>query len=387
MRDQTKLIRAGLNRSAHMETAEALYLSSGYTYDSPERARERFLGEDEGYVYSRYANPTVSVFEERLAALEGAEKCTGTASGMAAVFAALMCQLSAGDHVVASRVLFGSCAKILTEIFPRFGIEATLVDGREIANWDAAVRPETKVFFFESPANPTLELVDIRAVCDLARSRDVTVVMDNAFASPVVQKAVPLGVDVVIYSATKHIDGQGRVLGGAVLSTQAFYDEKLCDFIRHTGPTLSAFNAWVLVKGMETLAVRVEAQARNAAMLADFLGAHDGISRIAYPTHSNFPQADIAAKQMVNGGTLLAFEVAGGQDKAFDCLRNLQLIDISNNLGDTKSLATHPVTTTHKNMTPEMRADAGITPGLIRLSVGLEDVRDLLEDLDQALSR
>jgi O-succinylhomoserine sulfhydrylase len=381
---ETLLVRGGLDRSGFGETAEALYLTSGFVYDSAEAAEARFKGEEQGFIYSRYGNPTVRMFEQRLARLEGAEACYGTASGMAAIWAGLLAHLKAGDHLVASRVLFGSCVYIVQTLLPRFGIETTLVDGADLKAWEAAIRPNTKVFFLETPANPTLALIDLKAVAEIAHAHGVRLVVDNALASPIVQKPMPLGADVVIYSATKHIDGQGRCLGGAILASEEFLTKEFQPFMRHTGPSLSPFNAWVLVKGLETLALRVERAAGTALALAQEIEAHGAVSRVFYPLLDSFAQRELAQRQMANGGTLVAFDL-GSKAAAFTFLNALQLVDISNNLGDAKSLVTHPATTTHRTLPDADKAAAGITPGLVRLSVGLESRRDLAEDINRAL--
>ncbi|MCB1379523.1 MAG: O-succinylhomoserine sulfhydrylase [Alphaproteobacteria bacterium] len=384
--DATKLVRGGLNRSSHGETSEALYLNSGFVYDEPETAERRFAGEDDGYVYGRYGNPTVTMFEERLALLEGSESCYALASGMASVFGALACQLKAGDHLVASRALFGSCYQVVTSILPRFGIRTTLVDGGDLGAWQEAITPETKCVFLETPSNPTLEVIDLEAVCGIAKRAGATVVVDNIFATPILQRPMDYGADVVVYSGTKHMDGQGRVLGGAIMSTRKFKEELLKPFLRHTGPSISPFNAWVLLKGLETLKLRVEAQSQAALKLADLLGGLSGVSRVIYPHLDGHPQAALARRQMRLGGTMVTFEVHGGKAKAFSVLRHLGIIDISNNLGDAKSLMTHPASTTHRNIGAEARAMMGITDGMVRLSVGLEDVDDLAQDLRQAIA-
>jgi O-succinylhomoserine sulfhydrylase len=387
--DATKLVRGGLERTPHGETSEALFLNSGFVYDAPETAEARFANtanSDGGYVYGRYGNPTVSMFEERLALLEGAEAAYGVASGMAAVFGALACQLKAGDHIVSSRALFGSCYQVITAILPRFGIAHTLVDGNDMKAWKQAFRPETRAVFLETPSNPTLEIIDIAAVGELAKNAGATYVVDNIFATPILQKPLQLGADVIVYSGTKHMDGQGRVLGGAIVSTRQFKEELLKPFLRHTGPSLSPFNAWVLLKGMETLKLRVEAQSASAHAIAEHLAATKGVSRVLYPFLDSHPQAALARRQMKSGGTMVTFEVKGGKDKAFDVLRKLRLVDISNNLGDAKSLMTHPASTTHRNIGPEARAMMAITDGMLRLSVGLEDVQDLLDDIRQAIA-
>ncbi|WP_417514165.1 O-succinylhomoserine sulfhydrylase [Minwuia sp.] len=384
---ETRLVRGGLDRSAQGETSEALFLNSGFVYETAADAEARFKGEQDGFIYSRYGNPTVAMFEERLRLLEGAEACFATASGMAAVFASLMSQLKSGDRLVASRALFGSCHHIITQILPRFGVETVLVDGGDLDQWAEALSPCADVVFLETPANPTLELIDLRAVSDLAHKAGATVVVDNVFATPMLQKPLELGADVVVYSATKHIDGQGRCLGGAVLSSQAFIDEKLMPFMRHTGPSLSPFNAWVLVKGLETLSLRVEKMCANALALARHLETLPGIARVSYPGLESFPQAALVREQMSGiGGTLIAFEIAGGKEAAFRCMDRLKIVDISNNLGDSKSLITHPQTTTHRAISDQERAAIGVTAGLVRLSVGLEGIDDLKADFTQALA-
>lgn len=384
--ESTKLVRGGLDRSPHGETSEALYLNSGFVYDAPETAERRFAGEEDGYVYGRYGNPTVTMFEERLALLEGAEACYGLASGMASVFGALACQLKAGDHLVASKALFGSCYQVVTSILPRFGIRTTLVDGKDLAAWKEAITAGTRCVFLETPSNPALEVIDLEAVCGIARARGATVVVDNIFATPILQRPLAYGADVVVYSGTKHMDGQGRVLGGAIVSTRTFKDELLKPFLRHTGPSISPFNAWVLLKGLETMKLRVEAQSLAAHRVAQVLEATPGVARVLYPHLDSHPQAALSRKQMKLGGTMVTFEVHGGKAKAFDVLRHLGIIDISNNLGDAKSLMTHPASTTHRNIGADARAMMGITDGMLRLSVGLEDVDDLIGDLQQAVA-
>ncbi len=385
-RDATKLVRGGTGRSEHGETSEAIYLTSGYVYDDPESAERRFAGEEEGYVYGRYGNPTVTMLEERFRLLEGAESAYAVASGMAACWGALACQLKTGDHVVASKDLFGSNYQIMTSILPRFGINTTLVDGKDPAAWKSAMRKETKIAFLETPSNPLLEVMDIAMVADIAHKAGAQLMVDNVFATPILQKPMEMGADIVFYSNTKHTDGQGRVFGGMILSTAKFKEELLKPFLRHTGPTLSPFNAWVLLKGLETLKLRVEAASASAAKLADALASLANVSRIYYPHHDSHPQAALARKQMKLGGTMVSFDVKGGKEQAFNVLRRLKIIDISNNLGDSKSLITHPATTTHKNIGPEARALMGITDGCLRLSVGLEDVEDLIGDLKQAMA-
>lgn len=383
--DATKLVRGGLDRSPHGETSEAIYLNSGFVYDDPETAERRFAGEEEGYVYGRYGNPTVTMFEERMRLLEGAEACYAVASGMSAAFGSLACQVKAGDHIVASRALFGSNYQIVTAILPRLGIAFDLVDGGDAAAWKRAITSRTKCVFLETPSNPLLEVLDIEMICEIAHKAGAVVIVDNVFATPILQKPMELGADIVFYSSTKHTDGQGRVFGGAILCSKKFKEDLLKPFLRHTGPTISPFNAWVLLKGMETLKLRVEAQSRAAATIADALVSMPGVERVYYPHHDSHAQFKLARKQMKLGGTLVAFDVTGGKAKAFDVLRNLAIIDISNNLGDTKSLITHPATTTHRNIGPEARALMSIGDGALRLSVGLEDISDLVADLKQAI--
>ncbi|MEP9366495.1 O-succinylhomoserine sulfhydrylase [Xanthobacter sp. VNH20] len=384
---ETLLVQGGTTRSPYGETAEALYLTQGFVYDDAESCEARFKGEDPGFIYSRYGNPTTAMFESRMALLEGAQAARATASGMAAVNAALICQLKAGDHVVAARALFGSCRWIIEEFLPRFGVETTLVDGTNLAAWQAAVKPNTKVLFLESPTNPTLEIIDIAAVAQIAHAAGARLVVDNVFATPLLQKPFELGADVVVYSATKHIDGQGRCLGGVILSSEAFITEGLQTYLRQTGPSISPFNAWVLLKGMETLALRVERQQASAAAIADALATSPKVEKVIYPFRADHPQAELARRQMKGGGTLTTFVVGGGKEGAFRFANALRLIRISNNLGDSKSLLTHPATTTHQRFTPEARAEMGISDGLVRLSVGLEHVDDLRADLTQALEK
>ena len=381
---ETLLVRGGLDRSPFGETAEAIYLTSGFVYDSAEAAEARFKGEEPGFIYSRYGNPTVRMFEQRLAAFEGAEACFGTASGMAAIWAGLLAHLRAGDHLVASRVLFGSCIYIVQTLLPRFGIETTLVDGADLHAWENAVRPNTKAFFLETPANPTLALIDIAAVAEIAHAHGIRLVVDNALASPVVQKPFQLGADVVIYSATKHIDGQGRAMGGAILASAEWLSKEFQPFLRHTGPALSPFNAWILLKGLETLALRVERASGNALALAQVIAAHPAVTRAFYPFLEDFAQAALARRQMTTGGTLVSLDL-GSKRAAFAFLNALEIVDISNNLGDAKSLATHPATTTHRTLPEADRAAAAITEGLVRLSIGLESVQDLSRDIGRAL--
>ncbi len=386
-RTRTKLVHGGTRRSQWGELSEAMFLTQGFAYDSAAQAEARFLkaGEDE-YIYARYGNPTVRMFEERIALLEGAEDGFATASGMAAVNGALMGMLKAGDHVVGARALFGSCLYILEEILPRFGVEVTLVDGTDLAAWEAALRPDTRAVFFESMSNPTLELVDIEAVSALARKVGATVVVDNVFSTPVYSKALEQGADVVIYSATKHIDGQGRTLGGVILGTREFIRKTVEPYMKHTGGSMSPFTAWVLLKGMETLDLRVRAQSATAQALAERLEGHAALAKVIYPGLPAHPQRALAERQMGSGGTMLAIDVKGGKEAAFAVLDALKVFLISNNLGDAKSIATHPATTTHQRLSPETRAMLGIGDGLLRLSIGLEDADDLAEDLAEALS-
>jgi len=384
---ETELVHGGTLRSGFGETSEAMFLTSGFIYDRAELAEARFEGEDSGYVYSRYANPTVEMFEQRMCLIEGAEAARATSSGMAAVSGALLALLSAGDHVVASRALFGSCRYIVEDLCPRFGIESTLIDGRDLDQWKAAIRPNTKAFFFETPTNPTLDLVDIKAVSDIAHEAGAKVVIDNVFATPLYQKPLELGADIVAYSTTKHIDGQGRCLGGVILGDEEFIMDDLFNYLKHTGPALSPFNAWVMLKGLETLKLRVDKSSATAAQLADFLGSHKGVSRVLYPTRDDHPQVELAKRQMSCGSTLTAFEIPGGKEQAFAFQNALEIVKISNNLGDAKSLITHPATTTHQRIGAEARAELGITDTTLRLSVGLEDFSDLAQDIDQALNK
>ncbi len=388
-RPRTRQVRGGMDRSNFCETSEAVFMTSGYVYATAEEAQESFDGTRDRYVYSRFKNPTIRTFELRLTEIEGAADCRATASGMAGVFAALMCDLRAGDRVVASRALFGSCTYIVADILPRFGIVVTLVDGRDRDQWAKALSQPTKAVFLETPSNPTLEIIDLPMVAELAHAAGARVMVDNVFATPILQRPLELGADVVIYSATKHIDGQGRCLGGAVLTNdQAWMDEKLAMFLRHTGPALSPFNAWTLLKGLETLDLRMERHCDNADIVARFLEDRPETARVLHPGLPSHPQHDLAMRQMSRGGSVVAFELKAegdARERAFRFLNALRLIDISNNLGDAKSLITHPATTTHQRLGPEDKALQGITPGLIRLSVGLEDVADVIDDLTQAL--
>ena len=378
-------VRGGLLRSGFDETAEAMYLTSGYVYDSAATAEQSFSGELDHFVYSRYGNPTVSMFEERLRLIEGAPAAFATASGMAAVFTSLGALLAAGDRLVAARSLFGSCFVVCNEILPRWGIETVFVDGEDLEQWEEALSVPTQAVFFETPSNPMQSLVDIAAVCELAHAAGAKVVLDNVFATPLLQQGIPLGADVVIYSGTKHIDGQGRVLGGAILGEKDFIDGPVQKLMRHTGPAISAFNAWTLLKGLETLAVRVDYSNRSAQRVAEFLEGQRGVDWVKYPFLPSHPQYDLATRQMSGGGTVVTFALDGGKQRAFEVLDRLRVVDISNNLGDAKSLITHPATTTHRAMGPEGRAAIGLGDGVVRISVGLEGTEDLLADLDQAL--
>jgi O-succinylhomoserine sulfhydrylase len=384
-RAQTLAVRGGQMRSPFQETAEGLFLTSGYAYDNAEEAEARFKGKADGYQYSRFGNPTVSMFEARMAALEGAPVARATASGMAAVTATFLCALRSGDHVVASRAMFGACRYVVEEILPRFGIANTLVDGHDVAQWQRAVTRHTRMLFLETPANPTLEIVDIRAAAEIADRIGARLVVDNAFATPAVQRPLEFGAHIVVHSSTKYIDGQGRCLGGVILCDDAFLKDHLQIFLRNTGPSISPFNAWVHLKSLETLDLRMRAHCGNAAKVADFLSQQAKVTRVLYPFRSDHPQHELARTQMSAGGGVVTFDVEGGKEAAFRFANALQLIDISNNLGDTKSLITHPETTTHQRLLPEARAALGIGSGTLRLSVGLEDVADICEDLEQAL--
>lgn len=385
VRIETKLIRGGALRSNFGETSEAIYLNSGFCYNDAETAEKRFNGEEPGFVYSRYVNPSLKMLEDKLALLEGSESACVLSSGMAAVFASIMCQIKAGDHFIASKVLFGSCFHIATKILPNFGIEVTLVDGTSEDEWKKAFKKNTKVVFIETPANPNLEIIDIEMVAKLCKKHGASFIVDNIFASPYCQKPLELGADIVVYSTTKHIEGQGRSIGGCVLGTEKFIKEILLPFHRHTGPCLSPFNAWVIYKALETFPLRIKQHCDNAKKIAEFLEKHPKISKVLYPTLKSHPQYKVAKKQMINGGALIAFEVKGAKKDAFKFMNKLQIIDISNNLGDAKSLITHPATTTHSNIDEAARAAIGITQNMCRLSVGLENIDDLLEDLAQAL--
>lgn len=385
MRPATRLVHGGVQRTHHGETAEALFLTSGYVYDDAEQAEATFAGTVEHYQYSRFANPTLSMLEQRLCLIEGAEDCRTTATGMAAVNAALLAHLKAGDRVVASRALFGSCHWIVSTLLPKFGIRTEFVDGADLTQWRSALSSPANLVLVESPSNPMLELVDLPAVAELAHAAGAIVVVDNVFATPLLQQPLKLGADVVVYSCTKHMDGQGRVLGGAVLASKKWINDVLQPFIRNTGPALSAFNAWILLKGLETMSLRVDAASRSAASIADFLADQPGVTRVWYPMRADHPQQALALKQMSAGGTVVTFEVAGGKTGAFAVMNGFQLIAVSNNLGDSKSLATHPATTTHMRIGEAERARLGITDGTIRVSIGLEDMEDIKDDLRQAL--
>jgi O-succinylhomoserine sulfhydrylase len=386
-RPETELVHAGSLRSQFGETSEALFLTQGFVYDSAEQCEARFKGEEPGFLYSRFSNPTVAMFERRMASFEGAEAARATATGMAAVTTALVGQLKAGDHVVASKQLFGSCRWVVEDFLPRFGVPSTLVDGTDLDQWQKAVRPNTKTFFLESPTNPVLEVIDIAAVAKIAHAAGATLVVDNVFATPFWQSPLTLGADVVVYSATKHIDGQGRCLGGIVLASEKFIQDNIHQFIRQTGPSMSPFNAWVLLKGLETLHLRVQRQTDSAGAVAAALAKHAKITRLIYPGRPDHPQAEIARRQMRGGSTLVAFEVAGGKAGTFRFLNALKLVRITNNLGDAKSLVTHPATTTHQRLTPDARAELGITDGIVRFSAGLEHPDDIVGDLLTALEK
>jgi O-succinylhomoserine sulfhydrylase len=386
-RPETRLVHGGTLRSQFGEMSEALFLTQGYIYPTAEECEARFSGKIPGYVYSRYSNPTMSMFEQRMALLEGAEAARSTATGMAAVTTALMGLVKAGDHIVAAKALFGSCRWVIEDWLGRFGVTSTLVDGADLKQWQKAVTKNTKVLFMETPTNPTLEVYDIAAVADIAHSVGAKLVVDNVFATPLYQSPLTLGADVVVYSATKHIDGQGRVLGGCILATEKIIVDNYHQLLRQTGPSLSPFNAWVLLKGLETLPVRVARQTETAGKVADTLAGHEKLTRLIYPGRADHPQADIIAKQMKAGSTLCSFEIKGGKEGAFRFLNGLKLIGITNNLGDAKSLITHPTTTTHQRLTPEQRAELGIGDGLVRLSAGLEHADDIIEDVLTALEK
>ena len=382
---QTRLVRGGLFRSTHGETSEAIYMNSGYVFNSAEEAKAKFAGELDGYLYSRYGNPTVTMFEERMSLNEGAEACFATASGMAAVFASLMSFLKSGDDVVSSQALFGSCYHILDQILPRYGIITHLIDGTDLSQWEKHITNKTKCIFLESPSNPTMEIIDLQLVSKIAHQHNALVIVDNIFASPVLQKPMKFGADIVVYSGTKHIDGQGRSMGGAILSSKQHYEEYIKPFMRHTGPTLSPFNAWVLLKGLETLKYRMDQHCYNALKIANYLSQHPKVEKTIYPGLKYHPQYTLAKKQMLNGGSIVTFNIKG--NNAFKFMNALNLFDISNNLGDTKSLTTHPATTTHRVIGEEGRKKLNIPNNMIRLSIGLEDVDDLIEDIEKALKQ
>jgi O-succinylhomoserine sulfhydrylase len=385
LRPATNLVHGGVLRSQFGETSEAMFLTQGFVYPNMESAEARFKGDDPGFIYARFGNPTVAMFEQRMALLEGAQAARATASGMAAVTAAMLGQLKAGDHVVAAKALFGSCRYVVEELLPRFGVPSTLVDGVDLDQWRAAMRPNTKALFLESPTNPQLEIIDIAAVADIAHKGGATLVVDNVFATPLLQSPLKLGADCVVYSATKHIDGQGRTLGGCILASEEFIQTHVHNFLRQTGPALSPFNAWVMLKGLETLPVRLMAQQANAVRIADFLAEHRNVERVLYPTRKDHPQHALAMRQMTGGGNVIAFDVKGGKEGAFRFGNALSIVKISNNLGDAKSLLTHPATTTHQRIGPAARAESGIGDGMVRLSCGLEDVADLLDDIEAGL--
>jgi O-succinylhomoserine sulfhydrylase len=386
-RPRTQAVRSGQMRTPFQETAEALFLTSGYAYEAPEEAEARFKGEADGFTYTRFGSPTVVMFEARMAALEGAPCARATASGMAAVSAVFLAGLRQGDHVVAAKAMFGACRYVIEEILPRFGIAGTLVDGTDVDQWQSALTPATKMLFLETPANPTLAIADLKAVASIADAAGARLVVDNAFASPALQRPMEFGAHIVVHSSTKYIDGQGRALGGVILCKEDFLNDHLQTFLRNTGPCLSPFNAWLHLKSLETLSLRMRAHCENAEKIADFLAEQKKVSRVLYPFRADHPQHNLARAQMDGGGGIVTFEVEGGKEGAFRAENALKLIDISNNLGDTKSLITHPATTTHQRLTPEARAGLGITDGMLRISVGLEDPADLCEDLEQALAK
>jgi len=381
----TRMVHDGVTRSAYGEVSEPIYLTQGFAYPSAEQAEKRFNGEDPGFVYSRYANPTNDIFEKKISVLEGAEDARAVASGMAAVSSAILCAVRAGDHVVAARAMFGSCRYVIETMLPRYGVEVSIIDGVHRDNWERAIKANTRLVFFETPANPTLEVVDIAAVAKCAHAVGATVVVDNAFATPLYQKPLALGADVVVYSTTKHIDGQGRCLGGAIVASSAWIAENLQDYLRHTGPAMSPFTAWVMLKGLETLPLRVEQMTRSAARIAELAASHPAVSRCYYPGRADHPQAEIIARQMTGGSTMVAFELKGGKEAAFRFCNALTIPLISNNLGDVRSIITHPATTTHQSVAAQTRAELGISDGLLRFSAGLEDTQDLCADIARAL--
>ena len=385
LRPATALVHGGSMRSQFGEMSEALFLTQSYVFDTMETAEARFKGEDPGYIYSRFTNPTVAMLEQRMAMLEGSESAKATASGMSAVTAALLGQVRAGDHVVAAKALFGSCRYVVEDLMTRCGVAFTLVDGTDLSQWKAAMRPNTKTLFLESPTNPQLEIIDIAAVAKIAHDGGATLVVDNVFATPMLQRPLQLGADCVVYSLTKHVDGQGRCLGGMILASEAFIQANVYQLLRQTGPALSPFNAWVMLKGLETLPLRIAQQQRTAERVAEFIAEQPAIQNLLYPSRKDHPQHELAMRQMSGGGTVMAFTVKGGKDAAFRLGNALEIIKISNNLGDSKSIVTHPATTTHFRLGPEARAEAGINDGMLRLSCGLEDADDLIEDLAGAL--
>ena len=385
-RTSTNLVRGGTNRSEFAETNEAIFITSGYVYESAEQAQRAFKNQEDRYIYSRFSNPTVGMFEERMRLLEGTKSCRATATGMAAVWASLAAQLKAGDRLVASKALFGSCHVVCSEFLPKFGVESVMVDGTNLNEWEDALNKRTDVVFMETPSNPQMDLIDIEAVCSLAHKVGAKVVVDNVFATPILQKPIEFGADIVVYSATKHIDGQGRAMGGAILTNDVeFADGDLLQFLRHTGPSLSPFNAWTLLKGLETLELRMAQHCSNARKVAELLSNHTELSKVIYPGLKTHPQHNLYKKQMSDAGSIVCFELEGGIKQAFKVMNAFKLIDISNNLGDAKSLVTHPASTTHQRLSQEDRDAVGVTDGLVRISVGLEDIEDIMEDLDQAL--
>jgi len=385
-RTGTNLVRGGTNRSEFAETNEAIFITSGYVYESAEQAQRAFKNQEDRYIYSRFSNPTVGMFEERMRLLEGTKSCRATATGMAAVWASLAAQLKAGDRLVASKALFGSCHVVCSEFLPKFGVESVMVDGTNLNEWEDALNKRTDVVFMETPSNPQMDLIDIEAVCSLAHKVGAKVVVDNVFATPILQKPIEFGADIVVYSATKHIDGQGRAMGGAILTNDVeFADGDLLQFLRHTGPSLSPFNAWTLLKGLETLELRMAQHCSNARKVAELLSNHTELSKVIYPGLKTHPQHNLYKKQMSDAGSIVCFELEGGIKQAFKVMNGFKLIDISNNLGDAKSLVTHPASTTHQRLSQEDRDAVGVTDGLVRISVGLEDIEDIMEDLDQAL--
>ena len=383
-KENTKLVRGGLNRSNFKETSEGLFVNSGFVYDTAEDAELIFKGEKTGFQYTRYSNPTIETFENRLALLDQAEACFATASGMAAVFNSIMCQINKGDHIISSRALFGSCREILKNIVPRYGIEVTFIDGRNIEEWKKAIKKNTKLFFYETPSNPCMDIIDIKAVSELAKNNKIFSIVDNILASPIIQKPFLLGADMTVYSGTKHMDGQGRVIGGAILSTNKFKEETLKPFLKHTGPCISPFNAWVLLKGLETIKLRVEHQSNSAFEIAKYLESQDLVEKVIYP-FLNHPQENLIRSQQKHGGTVLSFYIKGDKQKAYKFLNSLKIFDISNNFGDAKSLAIHPATTTHRVLDQKERDENGIKDNLVRISIGLEDIEDLKKDLYDSL--